>query len=305
MTELDPAKPLKNFKPKKKFFVGIDSDGCAFDTMGIKQRECFCPWLIAYFGLQPVAQAARECKEFADLFSKTRGANRHKTAKRIIAELLPSHPMTKARSFQVPQFPHYFAWVDDPNSLLSNDGLKKAIDQAADPEAKRELELALEWSERVNWAIGETVSGLPPFPFVRESLEKISPLADVVVVSATPCEALTREWQEHGIAKYAEVIAGQEMGKKAQHLEYATKGRYEKNHVLMVGDAPGDMKAARANDALFYPINPGDEVPSWKRFADVAFDKFITGQYAGRYEQKLIAEFDEYLPETPPWENRK
>jgi hypothetical protein len=46
----DAAKPLKDFKPKKKFFVGIDSDGCAFDTMGIKQRECFCPWMIGCFG---------------------------------------------------------------------------------------------------------------------------------------------------------------------------------------------------------------------------------------------------------------
>ena len=136
MAEVDPAKELKEFKPKHKFFVGIDSDGCAFDTMGIKQRECFCPWLIAYFGLQP---------------------NRHKTSKRIIAELLPNHPMTRARNFQVPQYPHYFAWVDDPNSLLSNDGLSQAIDQAADPQVKKELELALAWSERVNWAIGETV----------------------------------------------------------------------------------------------------------------------------------------------------
>jgi len=301
MTNIDPAKPLKDFKPKHKFFVGIDSDGCAFDTMGIKQRECFCPWMIAYFGLQPVAQAARECKEFADLFSKTRGANRHKTVKRIIAELLPNHPMTKARGFKVPQYPHYFAWVDDPDSLLSNDGLKQAIDESSDPDAKRELEHALAWSERVNWAIGETVKGMPPFPFVRESLEKIQPLADVIVVSATPCEALAREWEEHDIAKYVEIIAGQEMGKKAQHLEYATKGRYEKNHVLMVGDAPGDMKAAKANDALFYPINPGDEAQSWKRFHDEAFDKFFTGQYAGTYEEKVIAEFDKYLPETPPW----
>ena len=39
MTDVDPAKALKNFKPKKSFFVGIDSDGCAFDTMGIKQHE--------------------------------------------------------------------------------------------------------------------------------------------------------------------------------------------------------------------------------------------------------------------------
>jgi len=302
MTNIDPAKPLKDFKPKHKFFVGIDSDGCAFDTMGIKQRECFCPWMIAYFGLQPVAQAARECKEFADLFSKTRGANRHKTVKRIIAELLPNHPMTKARGFKVPQYLHYFAWVDDSNSLLSNDGLKKAIDQATNPQVKRELELALAWSERVNWAIGETVKGMPPFPFVRESLEKIQPLADTIVVSATPNEALKREWEEHNIAKYTAIIAGQEMGKKAEHLNYATKGRYEKDHVLMIGDAPGDMKAARANNALFYPVNPGDEPKSWKRFHDEAFDKFINGEYAGDYESKLIAEFDACLPETPAWE---
>jgi phosphoglycolate phosphatase-like HAD superfamily hydrolase len=302
MVDIDPAKTLKEFKPKHKFFVGIDSDGCAFDTMGIKHRECFCPWLIAYFGLQPVAQAARECKEFADLFSKTRGANRHKTAKRIITELLPEHPMTKARGFKVPQYPHYFAWVGDPKSLLSNDGLKQAIEKATDPEAKIELELALAWSERVNWAIEEIVKGMPPFPYVRESLEKMQPMADVIIVSATPGEALIREWEEHGIAKYVEIIAGQEMGTKTQHLGYATKGRYEKNHVLMIGDAPGDMKAAKANDALFYPVNPGNEIESWKRFGDEAFDKFVNGEYAGQYEQKLIAEFDSYLPEMAPWQ---
>ncbi|MCJ7777610.1 MAG: hypothetical protein MUP16_04780, partial [Sedimentisphaerales bacterium] len=216
MVDVDPAKPLKDFKPKKKFFIGIDSDGCTFDTMGIKQRECFCPWMIGYFGLQPVAQAARECKEFADLFSKTRGSNRHKTLKLILADLLPSHPMVKTRNFKVPQFPHYYAWVDNPKSVLSNEGLKKAIAEATIADAKRELELALAWSERVNWAIGEIVKAMPPFPYVRESLEKIRPLADVIVVSATPGEALIREWEEHDIAKYVDIIAGQEMGTKAQ-----------------------------------------------------------------------------------------
>ena len=301
MVDVDPAQPLKDFRPKHDFFVGIDSDGSVFDTMGIKQRECFCPWMIAYFGLQTVAQAARECKDFADLFSKTRGANRHKTNKRILAELLPNHPMTKARKFAIPQYPHYFAWVDDPNSVLSNEGLRKGIDEAADPEVRRELELALAWSERVNWAVEEIVKGMPPFPNVRESLGKIQSLADAIVVSGTPNKALKREWQEHDIAGYAEVIAGQEMGTKFQHLEYATKGKYEKNHVLMIGDAPGDLKAAKANDALFYPINPGDEVVSWKRFRDEAFDTFMNGEYAGQYEEALIAEFDSYLPELPPW----
>ena len=302
MTELDPAKPLKDFKPKKKFFVGIDSDGCAFDSMGIKQRECFCPWMIAYFGLQPVAYAARQCKDFADLFSKTRGANRHKTLKRILAELLPSHPMVKTRKFNVPQLPHYFKWVDDPDSLLSNEGLKQAIDAASDPQVKSELEHVLEWSEQVNKAVKDIVKDVPPFPFVRECLEKITQFADAIVVSGTPGEALAREWQEHDIAKYVAVIAGQEMGKKTQHLEYTTKGKYEPNNVLMIGDAPGDMKAAKANNALFYPINPGDEENSWQRFYDEAFDKFINGQYAGSYEEEVIAEFDKYLPEKPPWE---
>jgi phosphoglycolate phosphatase-like HAD superfamily hydrolase len=297
----DAVKPLKDFKPKYKFFVGIDSDGCAFDTMGIKQRECFCPWMIGCFGLQPVAQAARECKDFADLFSKTRGWNRHRTTKRILTELLPSHPMVKARGFNVPQFPHYFEWVDDPNSLLSNDGLKQAVADATDPDAKAELTHALEWIERVNSVIGDIVRNIPPFNFVRESLEKASQRADVIVVSATPCEALEREWAEHDIAKYAQVIAGQEMGTKKEHLNYATNGRYEANHVLMVGDAPGDMRAAKGNDALFYPINPGDEEKSWERFYEEAFEKFINGRYAGKYEEDLIAEYDAYLPVDPPW----
>jgi phosphoglycolate phosphatase-like HAD superfamily hydrolase len=300
MTGIDPARPLKELQPQHEFFIGIDSDGCAFDTMGIKQRECFCPWMIAYFGLQPVAQAARECKDFADLFSKTRGANRHKTVKRILTELLPGHPLVKARNFKVPQFPYYFEWVDAPDSLLSNDGLKRAIEKA-EGAARRELELVLEWSERVNWAVGKIVKDMPPFPFVRESLQKMQTQADVIVVSSTPVEALTREWNEHDIARYVAVIAGQEQGKKAEHLRYATEGRYEKTHVLMMGDAPGDMKAAKANDVLFYPILPGRETESWQRFHDEAFDAFIAGRYAGEYEANLIAEFDACLPESPSW----
>ena len=161
MAEFDPAKDLKELKPEKDFFVGIDSDGCAFDTMGIKQRKCFSPAMIECFGLEPVAQAAHECKEFADLFSKTRGANRHKTMVRILTELLPSHPMVKEKKFPVPQYEHYFAWANDPNSLLSNDGLKQAIEKAKDPVAKEQLELALKWSLRVNELVTEIVNNEP------------------------------------------------------------------------------------------------------------------------------------------------
>ena len=300
MTAADPALPLKEFQPRHEFFIGVDSDGSAFDTMGIKQRECFCPWTIACFGLQPVALAARECREFADMFSGTRGANRHKTLKRLLAELLPTHPMVKDRGFEVPQLPHYFAWVDDPDSILSDEGLKQAIAKA-NPAAKKELELVLQWSERVEWAVEQIVEGMPPFPFVRKCLEKMHAKADIIVVSGTPGSSLVREWNEHDLARYAAVIAGQEMGTKTRHVECATKGRYKENRVLMVGDAPGDLKAAKANDALFFPINPGGEVESWKRFHDEAMDRFFEGRYAGKYEEELIAEFEARLPEQPPW----
>ena len=297
----DIAKELKELKPDKKYLVAIDSDGCAFDAMGIKQRECFCPMMVAYFGLQPVALAARECKEFADLFSKTRGANRHKTIVRILTELLPSHPDVKQRGFAVPQFKHYCKWVNDPNSLLSNDGLAQAIEKADSDEAKQELGRCLKWSMRVNEMVAEIVKNVPPFRFVRESIEKVSRVADVIVCSATPGEALSREWAEHGLAKYVKVIAGQEMGTKAQHLSFVSNGKYDKDKIIMLGDAPGDMKAAKTNDVLFYSINPGDEDNSWKRFHDEAFDKFMNGQYAGDYENKVIAEFEQCLPKHPNW----
>lgn len=296
----DPAQPLKSFKPAHEFFVGIDSDGCAFDTMGIKHRECFCPWLIGCFDLQPVAVAVRECLEFADLFSKTRGANRHESLKRILTELLPAHPIVKIRKFRVPQLPQYVAWVNDPDSTLSNDGLKQAI-RKAEGDARQELERVLQWSERSDWAVEKIVANIPPFPFVRESLQKVQDKADVVVVSATSGAALAREWNEHDLARYVTLMAGQEMGNKTQHLQYATKGRYAENHVLMVGDAPGDLKAARANNALFFPITPGLEDESWRRLHNEALDRFFRGQYAGAYERKLIEEFDRRLPERPAW----
>ena len=298
---MDYRNRLEEFKSTKDYLVCIDSDGCAFDTMGIKQRECFCPWMISCFGLQPVAQAARECKEFADLYSKTRGANRHVTIKRILTELLPGHPQTKGFGFQVPQFPHYFAWVDDTQSVLSNDGLKRAIAGARDAKAQAELEHVLAWAERVNWAVKEIVKGIPPFPYVRESLEQMKEKADMVVVSATPLEALEREWAEHGIARYIGLICGQEMGTKREQIA-AVGPHYKEGHVLMIGDAPGDMRAAKANGALFYPIIPGDEIAAWRLFCEEGIERFLSGTYAGEYEKMSIERFERALPERPPWE---
>jgi phosphoglycolate phosphatase-like HAD superfamily hydrolase len=200
------------------------------------------------------------------------------------------------RNLKIPEVPSLRQWAEK-ETKLGNPALEAAVKETGDPILKQ----ALEWSTAVNATVADVVHGVPPFPYVRESLDELRGKADVLVVSATPTEALTREWAEHAIDEYVSVIAGQEMGKKAEHLELASAGRYQPDHILMVGDAPGDMKAARANDALFYPVKPGEEEESWKRFRDEALDKFFAGEYAGDYEAALIAEFDAVLPETPPW----
>ena len=48
---------------ERDFFVGIDSDGCVFDTMELKHKECFIPAFIQHYGLQGVSKYAREAAE--------------------------------------------------------------------------------------------------------------------------------------------------------------------------------------------------------------------------------------------------
>ena len=90
---MNPQEQLLALKPEKEFFIGIDSDGCAFDTMEIKQKECFCPNFIKYFGMQPVSKYARETWEFVNLYSTNRGCNRFLAVNetlRLLADVLKS-----------------------------------------------------------------------------------------------------------------------------------------------------------------------------------------------------------------------
>jgi len=295
MSAADAQAPLKEFRPQHDFFVGIDSDGCAFDTMEIKHKECFIPNIIKHWDLQPVSKYAREAAEFVNLYSKWRGINRF-PALLMVFDLLAERPEVRRRGVKMPEVPSLRQWAET-ETKLGNPALKVAVEKTADAVLTR----TLAWSEAVNAAIEDMVHGVPPFPYVRESLEVLAPKADAIVVSATPGEALRREWEEHGIARYCAVIAGQEMGSKREHLAVAAGDKYPKERVLMIGDAPGDMKAARANGFLFYPVNPGREEDSWQLFHDEAMQRFLSGDYAGGYEAKLVAEFEAILPDTPPW----
>jgi phosphoglycolate phosphatase-like HAD superfamily hydrolase len=284
---------MPDITPEHEFLIGIDSDGCVFDSMELKHKECFIPCFINHYELQGVSKYAREAAEFVNLYSKSRGANRFPA---LVEQLdwLSRRPEVKARGIPVARPGALIKWVQT-ESKLGNPALEKLVAETGNADLKQ----ALAWSVAVNKAIADMVRGVPPFPRVRECLDKFGARADMVVCSQTPTAALEVEWAEHGIAGHVREICGQEAGSKKEILQLSK--RYPANHTLMIGDAPGDQRAAEANNCLFYPVNPGAEEASWKRLFDEGIDRFFAGTFAGDYQQKLLDEFETYLPERPPW----
>ena len=65
----------------------------------------------------------------------------------------------------------------------------------------------------------------------------------------------------------------------------------------MIGDAPGDQKAAEDNGVLYYPILVKKEKSSWERFLSEGLEKFLSGTYSGKYQEERIKEFQKNLSE--------
>jgi phosphoglycolate phosphatase-like HAD superfamily hydrolase len=294
----DTASPLECFPKRHAYFIGIDSDGCAFDTMEIKHKECFIPNIIKHFGLQAIARMTRDAAEFVNLYSRWRGINRFPALLRTM-NLLVERDEVRTRGFAVPRLPALHAWLECEHHP-SNPALAAASEASAGTAAD-ELNRVLAWSRAVNASIADLVQGVPPFPSVRPCLETAAARADIMVISATPGEALEREWREHDLARFVALIASQELGSKTRHLQAAAAQGYAPEHMLMIGDAPGDLAAARANHALFFPICPGAEEQSWRRLCEDGLRRFFDGTFAGEYQARLISGFEQRLPELPPW----
>jgi len=295
MSAVMDAAILQNLQPEKDFFIGIDSDGCVFDSMEIKHKECFIPNTIRHWGLQPVSKFAREAAEFVNLYSRWRGLNRW-PALVMVFDLLRERREVIARNAFIPQAEMLRAFIHS-GAQLSDKGLAEYAAVHPNPE----LETALDWTNGVNQFVADIVHGIPAFPFAPQSIQTVQSQADLIVVSATPTAALEREWEQIGLAQFMRLIAGQELGTKQDHLRLAAQGKYAPGHILMIGDALGDLRAARFIDALFYPIVPGHEEESWERFCGEAHQKFLNDEYAGTYEAGRIAEFEKMLPDKPPW----
>ena len=281
---------LIHFKPKHDVLIAIDSDGCVFDSMTIKQR-IFHTGIIKFWGLEAVETEFRRVAEWTALYSPWRGLNRFELLLKIlqgVSKYIPAcknPPATAALEA--------FAQSGVP---LSADELAKRIERTGDPELKR----ALEWSRSVSKEIA-AVPQMPVFDGVSEGLEKIRAAADSIVVSQTDEAALVHEWRNAGLDRFVDVIAGAELGSKIESLATAMKNRYAPEKTVMVGDAPGDLETARAVGCLFFPIIPGDEPASWVELREETLPRVLNGTFAGEYQKNLIGRFKKVLSEVPPW----
>lgn len=289
---------LLNMKPTKEFLVCVDSDGCVFDNMELKHKECFCPATVNVWGLQSVSRYAREAAEFVNLYSKTRGANRFPALIRTL-ELLGNRREAQERGYICPDLTPLKKWVEETSSLSARGIADYAAAHGGDLDPI--LATAARWSAEVDENIERIVHGVEPLPGVREAFAQISEFANIVIVSATPHDAIVREWGAQNLLEHVTVVAGQELGTKKECIRKAAAGKYDPDKVLMIGDALGDYTAAQGNAVLFFPIIPGWEMESWSILRNEAAERFRTGTYKGAYMDELLQKFDTVLQEEPNW----
>ena len=301
----DPEVQLRNFVRTKDFLVAIDTDGCITDNMNGKQMLIFHPQFMEFYKLWDIESYYREVAEYYNLFSVNRGCNRFIAIQFILKALMSRKDVSRILAKEKVELPDVkildgFISYASANKLgLGNPSLDRFIN-----ENPTELSLykLLGWSEAVNRMFPYISTKIPPFDNVKDCLDLMVEHADIMVVSQTPYVDLANYWEEHGLTCYVSIIAGHDMGSKTHHIEVVKNiGEYEDDHILMIGDGNGDLRAAKDNKILFYPITPGREQEAWNSFLH-AFRRFSNRQYRGEFENNLINEFSKALLTTPPWE---
>lgn len=277
-----------SFERKHDFLICVDSDGCAMDTMDIKHFRCFGPCMIEVWGLHAHEQELLARWNEVNLYTMTRGINRFKGLAIALKEAEETYD-----DVQIDDLETFLRWIETTKELSN-----RAIEEVLAQKESKSLRMALEWSERVNVAI----KNLPeeenlPFEGAKAGLAAAHAAADVAIVSSANAGAVREEWTRHNLIEHTDIMLAQDAGTKAYCIGQLLQKGYEKSHVLMIGDAPGDQKAAEDNGVLYYPILVKKEKSSWERFLSEGLEKFLSGTYSGKYQEERINEFQKNLSE--------
>lgn len=257
-----------------KKLLCIDSDGCAIDSMNVKHRLCFGPALCEVWKFSMPDTEVQRRWEKINLFSAQRGINRFAGVAAILQQIKSSVPPQ-----QVQEFVHWTTRAEE----LSNSAVEKCVQDGASLVFRQ----ALEWSQRVN----EKISALPlaqPFANVADCLASAADFADIVVVSSANRDAILQEWKAGGLDGYVRRYYSQNDGSKTQCIACAKAEGYDNGDVLMIGDAPGDWKAAQSNGVWFYPILAGREAQSWMQLGKHELADFLQEHWTIQQQRILV-----------------
>ncbi len=264
---------------QKEFFIGIDSDGTAFDSMTIKHSRAFIPVMIKVWGFEDNADDIYRICEDINLYSSTRGIDR-------FSGLLVTFDRIAGEGIKVVDYSSLKGFLESGKSL-SNASLKEYMEE----NPSDFLADVYRWSSEADELFKKEVYELMPFKNVRRVLEKALPKADIAVISSASESSLTDDWKKDGLNECVSKVYGQEFGNKAEQLKNAACGKYESTKMIMIGDAKGDYKAAKSSLAWFYPIIPGKEDESWQTLLEKDLDLFLEGKFDEKRQQELINEF--------------
>lgn len=270
---------LTDFKKAHDYLICVDSDGCAVDTMDIKHKRCFGPCMVTQWGLKQWEKPILERWDEINLYSMTRGINRFKGLAMALREI-DQHYTT------IDGIDELTRWTEEAKEL-SNPALEAEIARNDAPVLKK----ALSWSLAVNKSITELPWEVKrAFPGVKEGFEAVRDFADIVIVSSANRDAVEEEWEKFGLLPLVDLVLCQDAGSKAHCIAELKKKGYEEDHILMVGDAPGDKVAAELNGVYYYPILVRREEESWQEFPEAA-GLLKTGcyqEYGAQKEQEFL-----------------
>lgn len=272
-----------DFQPRRDYLICVDSDGCALDTMVVKHMRCFGPALVKEWELEPWGGAVLAQWNELNLYTRFRGCNRFYALADILAQV--------DRQFTpVPGLNVLRDWVTHAPQK-SNDALRQAVEE----QGHTILCKALAWSEAVNAAVARlSMDDMPPFPGVSEGITAAHEVADVVVLSGSNHDAVMEEWDTWGLLQDVDLVVSQEDGTKRRILSELLEKGYAPEHVLVIGDDPGDAEAAQRCGVYFYPIRVRWEGQDWLNFPREALPMLMSGAYAA-YGRQRYRQFMENL----------
>ena len=271
---------LDSFVPQHEKVLCIDSDGTVIDAMNCKHNFCHGKSFIEEWELSDHAEEVQKIWNDINLYEKSRGINRFLALDEMLKRMEGVYLHTDTEEWN-----DYRDWVSEGD--LSNKSLQARIDRDPNPLLKK----AMRWSKSLNAKIAAlTPADKPPFENVREALEYAKDKVDLAVISSSNLAAITEEWNAYGLLDYLSVMTSQEIGTKDECIARMLEKGYQKENVLMIGDAYPDVHASESNGVWYYPILTRHEGESWARLKDTYLPVFLKGEY-GSVQEQLMDEF--------------